>query len=167
METDADIEKILDDTVRDITKRLANIELKKADWSQSDLNDVASLYTATTGSYKITVVTHAETRLLRYIAEKMARRTVDEPEDVEMYSKEYFNILCGHIISKINQKTKSSARFGVPHFRRGFYVVEDCPGIVLEVSYQSDEGGLQVQGRCKDGETENNRQNEVKGSTYA
>lgn len=167
METGVDIEKILDDTVRDITKRLADIELKKADWAQAGTDDVASLYTVTTGSYKITVITYAETRLLRYIAEKMARRTVDEPEDVEMYSKEYFNILCGHIISKINRQTNSSARFGIPQFRRGFYVVEDCPGIVLEVSYQSDAGSIQVQSRCRGEGTESNRQNEVKGSTYA
>ena len=30
--------------------------------------------------------------------------------------KEYFNILCGHIISRINRETKSSMRFGIPTY---------------------------------------------------
>lgn len=145
LETEQDFQKILDNAVRDITKRIAGIDLETAKWPQGDDNEVASLYTDTRGSYKITVVYHAETRLLRYIANKMARRPVEDPEDVEMYAKEYFNILCGNIISTINQMTKSSARFGIPQYCRGFYTAEDYPGVVLEVSYRSIAGGLQLQ----------------------
>lgn len=166
-ENEIDVQQILDDAARDITKRLAGIELERAQWPQGDSSDIASLYTATTGSYSITVVYHAETRLLRYIAEKMKRRPIEDAEEVEMYAKEYFNILCGHIISKINRLTKASARFGVPNYRRGFYTAEDYPGIVLKVSYRSSAGGLQLQSCCNDMEQiDDKRQNEAKGSSY-
>lgn len=152
LETEQDFQKILDNAIRDITKRIAGIDLETANWPQDENGDVASLYTVTKGSYRITVVYHAETRLLRYIADKMARRPVEDPEDMEMYAKEYFNILCGSIVSKINQITNSSARFGIPQYCRGFYAAEDYPGVVLEVSYRSIAGGLQLQSCYSGGE---------------
>ena len=148
MESEIDIQKILDDAVRDITKRLAGIDLERAPSSLlEEDDDIASLYTATTGSFQIKVVCHAQTRLLRYIAEKMARRPVEDSEMEEVYVKEYFNILCGHVISKINRLTNGSARIGIPEYYRGFYVVDDCPGGMLEVSYKTIAGNFQVEGR--------------------
>ncbi len=149
MESEIDIQEILDDAVRDITKRLAGIDLERAHSSLLDDEDedVASLYTATTGSFQIKVVCHAQTRLLRYIAEKMARRPVEDSEMEEVYVKEYFNILCGHVISKINRLTNGSARIGIPEYYRGFYVVDDYPDGLLEVSYKSIAGNFQVESR--------------------
>lgn len=150
MENEVNIQKILDDAVRDITKRLAGIDLTVGEWPGQESGEVDSLYTVTKGSYTITIVYHAEKQLIQYIAEKMARRTVEDPQDVEMYAKEYFNILCGHFISQVNRMTKSSARFGVPQYCHGNYKTENCEGIILEVSYTSTAGNLQVQSQYAD-----------------
>lgn len=147
MENEVDIQKILDDTVRDITKRLAGIDLSVGNWPRRENGEIDSLYTTTKGSYTITIVYHAEQQLLYYIAEKMARRPLEDPGDMEMYAKEYFNILCGRFISQINNLTKSSARFGIPHFCHGVYQSEGFSGITIEVSYTSSAGNIQVQGQ--------------------
>jgi len=44
-----------------------------------------------------------------------------EPQDVEDFSKEYFNVLCGNITSAIFRDTKVAARFQIPAFCRGRY----------------------------------------------
>lgn len=46
------------------------------------------------------------------------------PQDVEDVAKEYLNVLCGHILSRLFQVTKQPARFGVPSFCRGRHEVE-------------------------------------------
>ena len=46
-------------------------------------------------------------------------------EYVEDFTKEYFNVLCGHIVSRLFRETRVPARFSPPVFRRGRYVPED------------------------------------------
>jgi len=48
-----------------------------------------------------------------------------EPQDVEDFSKEYFNVLCGNITSAVFRDTKVAARFQIPGFCRGHYQPEE------------------------------------------
>ena len=55
----------------------------------------------------------------------MARNSFHEdavtPEDVEEFSKEYFNVLCGKIVGAMFRATQVSAHFGTPVFYHGRY----------------------------------------------
>ena len=51
----------------------------------------------------------------------MQREDVTD-RDVEDFTKEYFNVLCGHIVSRLFRETRVPARFSPPVFRRGRYV---------------------------------------------
>ena len=53
-----------------------------------------------------------------------AERLVPE-QDVEDFTKEYFNVLCGHIASRLFQVTKVASRFEIPEFYTGRYQPED------------------------------------------
>ncbi len=62
------------------------------------------------------------------------------PQDVEVFMKEYFNVLCGHIVSRLYQETKIPARFSIPVFYHGRF----APEAHLEhiaLTYTSDGNG--------------------------
>ena len=46
------------------------------------------------------------------------------PEDVEEFSKEYFNVLCGKIVGAMFQATQVPAHIGAPVFYHGRYEPE-------------------------------------------
>lgn len=59
----------------------------------------------------------------------MARNSFQEasvtPEDLEEFSKEYFNVLCGKVAGAMFQATRIPAHFGPPSFCHGRYEPED------------------------------------------
>ena len=46
------------------------------------------------------------------------------PEDLEEFSKEYLNVLCGKVTGAMFQATQIPARFGTPVFYHGRYEPE-------------------------------------------
>lgn len=137
-----DFQEILESAICDITQRLSGISLEKAITADKISSEIASLCAVTSGSYQITIICHGELQLFRRIAEKMKRRPIENDDEVEMYLKEYFNIVCGHVISRVNSATKESARFGIPQYHRGFYYADGCRDAVVELSFHSNDGRL-------------------------
>ena len=113
------LRSIVDQTVVHVTDKVAGILLRPSPDSRC-LPDQgwAAISIAITGMEDgpFTLYYRAEPHVFRAIAEKMKRRPVDDEQDMAVYLKEYFNILCGHIISRINRETKSSMRFGIPTY---------------------------------------------------
>lgn len=140
------IQEIVNNAVTDITLRVAGIDLKnRTEKGFDETHKISTLSVVAVGNCKITIVYNAEDRLLQTIAEKMKRGPVEEDEEIEMYTKEYFNILVGHIVSCINRRTKSSMRFTIPSFSRGVYSIGDDQEGFLEICYESDNGDARMQ----------------------
>lgn len=144
-----DILGIVDDAICDITKRMAGIDLQQTQRNFNESDDVCSMHVSVGGTYQLSLICLADGRLFRAIAERMKRSPVEDEEDMQVYAKEYFNTLCGHIVTRINLKTKSSARFGIPDFQQGAYAVELKGQIVFQVCYQSGEGDVCIQAICE------------------
>lgn len=107
----------MDEVVKDITKRMAGIDLERAstDALPSD-GKVSALIAEVSGTDGFTLVYNAEDALLREIAQKMKRKPVEDMDEVGEYTREYFNVICGHVISQLNRKTQSTLRFALPQY---------------------------------------------------
>lgn len=137
-------ERIVDCTVRDITKRMSGIHLIRTDKEPWTLdNAVSSLVTEVAGDYSFTVTCCADNKLLHTIAEHMKRSPVSDDE-VGIYTTEYFNTLCGHVVSQINHLNQASARFKVPQFIEG--PDNAHKDAFFDIHYESVDGKVSVQG---------------------
>lgn len=87
--------------------------------------NLSTVYTTLDGDYKIRLVFCAEDALLQKIADNMLEETVEDREDVVECAKEFFNVVCGHIVAAIFRAIKVSARFHCPHFAEGYFLPEN------------------------------------------
>ena len=89
-----------------------------------------TVYTSTYGAYNMRLAFSAEWTLLDHIAEVMLCQPVSEEEDVIDCAKEFFNVVCGHVVATIFKATKTSARFGCPCFEEGLST-QNCDDAML------------------------------------
>lgn len=83
-----------------------------------------TVYTTLEGDYRIRLVFCSEQPLLQAIAENMLEETVENYEDVVECVKEFFNVVCGHIVAAIFQTIHAKARFHCPCFVEGYFLPE-------------------------------------------
>lgn len=133
--------KVIDEAAVDITKRMAGVELKPG--KRKSLEDTGVIRIRTTGTYDLSLSYVASASVFQAIADSMKRAPAVDMEDVSVYVKEYFNILCGRIISRINRETKHSARFGLAEFEYPFQTPAEPDGeILIELTYEFDSMGM-------------------------
>jgi hypothetical protein len=140
------IQELMDEVVKDITKRMAGIDLERAstDALPSD-GKVSALIAEVSGTDGFTLVYNAEDALLREIAQKMKRKPVEDMDEVGEYTREYFNVICGHVISQLNRKTQSTLRFALPQYLPFPFGGKNSRN-ALVLYYQSCKGSARVQG---------------------
>lgn len=66
----------------------------------------------------------ADRRLLTRLSQAILQTEEISPQDLEDVTKEYFNVLCGHIAQVMYQVTRVVSRFDVPSFYRGDFSPE-------------------------------------------
>lgn len=118
-----ELEQMLDQAVREVTEQTAGVRLHQSGTALG--GDVCTVHISFHKGFHTSLTLCAETELLA----QMARNTIGLEElndqDLEDFSKEYFNILCGKIAAILFRTTKVPARFSVPMFYRGRYVPEE------------------------------------------
>lgn len=118
-----ELEMMLDRAVREVTEQTAGVRLYQS--GESLGGEVCTVHISFRKGFHTSLTLCAETELLAH----MARNTIGLEElndqDLEDFSKEYFNILCGKIAAILFRTTKVPARFSVPSFYRGRYVPEE------------------------------------------
>lgn len=147
---DVNLKEIMDEETQQITQKMAGIQLKPVERELEDNGHLSSLSAQVDGHYTLSLVYHAEDTLLRSIAERMKRSDVANEEEVAMYTKEFFNILCGRIVSRFNNAAKTSGRFGIPKYVRGVYMSDLHPSDVIEICYHSCDGNARIWGAFKE-----------------
>lgn len=118
-----DLEKMLDDAVREVTEQAAGIQLYQSGETLGE--DVCTVHVTFNKGFHTRLTLCAETSLLSRMAHNVFGEEYNEQEDLEDFSKEYFNILCGKIAAFLKRTTQVAARFSVPTFYKGRYVPED------------------------------------------
>lgn len=128
--------EIFDRVIRDITRREAGICLCSGDTAPD--GEVCTVYTVFERGFCTCLSLCAETAMFLRLTRGMMEREEVTPQDVEDFAKEYFNVLCGHIVTTLFRETRIPAKFLPPSFQRGRYIPEHhLRHIVL--TYSSDE----------------------------
>lgn len=139
--------EIVDSTFKDITKKVAKLEMSNIDFATFDNETSKSLVINTFGDYKITIVFYTGVDVMRAITENMKRGKKADDSEINIYTKEYFNIFCGRVITTMNNITKMSVKFSVPNFIDGLYSDDAAQNDLnlKELYYSSDYGPVKIQ----------------------
>lgn len=111
----------LSTTAINITQKVTGLELRPSERVSLEASDVASFSVRTSGGFRISLVLCAQLKVLREITKRMKRQDEVTSGDVEIYSGEYFNIVCGVFLSHVNNTQHTKTRFNIPCFTEGFY----------------------------------------------
>lgn len=128
--------EVFDRVVREVTAREAGIELQSSELKPE--GELCTVYTTFEKGYHTSLSLCAEASMFVRLTRHMMEKEEVTPQEVELFAKEYFNVLCGHIATQLFQLTKVPARFRVPVFCWGQYAPEDCMEHIV-LTYSSDE----------------------------
>lgn len=120
--TREELERILDQALQDVTERTAGVRLRQGDLPLGQ--DLCTVHITFDKGFSTSLTLCADTSLLARMACNSFHEEAVTPEDVEEFSKEYFNVLCGKVAGAMFQATQVSAHFGTPTFYHGRYEPE-------------------------------------------
>lgn len=146
MDTPIDLFYIVDSAVKDISKRVAKLNISNTESVKIEADDTCTLYTTTSGDYHLTIALHTDSRVLRAITENMKRSAAVSEEDIAIYPIEYFNILCGHVVTAMNNIQRTKARFDIPRIIIGPYeTIYNTPEQRWEYCYDCPYGPVKLE----------------------
>ncbi|MDE6260020.1 MAG: hypothetical protein K2M42_04050 [Oscillospiraceae bacterium] len=116
------LEQILDQALQDVTERTAGVRLNQGD--QPPGEDLCTVHITFDKGFSTSLTLCADTSLLSRMARNSFHEEELEPEDLEEFTKEYFNVLCGKIAGAMFQATRVPAHFSPPTFYHGRYEPE-------------------------------------------
>lgn len=129
------LEDIFDEITREVTECAGGISLFRGESCLT--GKLCTVSVAFVRGFHTCVSFCAEEPLFTRLTQYMMQNTEVTPQDVEDFTKEYFNVLCGHIAARLFRETKISSRFGVPVFYQGCYI-PDGHGDYFAINYTSD-----------------------------
>lgn len=127
---------IYDQSIRLVTKQTAGILLNQEEIILHD--DVCTVYTLFDKNVHSSLAMCADLGLFTRLTQRMMQSEKVSAQDIEDFTKEYFNILCGHIAVALFRDTKAAARFQIPEFHSGRYQ-PDNRRVCLELAFRSDQ----------------------------
>ena len=116
------LEQILDQALQDVTERTAGVRLNQGDQPLGE--DLCTVHITFDKGFSTSLTLCADTSLLSRMARNSFHEEEVAPEDLEEFSKEYFNVLCGKIAGAMFQATQVPAHFSPPAFYHGRYAPE-------------------------------------------
>ena len=141
MEKDA-LAQILDQAVQDVTECTAGVRLHQGE--QSPGEDLCTVQITFDRGFHTSLTLCADKGLLYRMACNSFHEDSVSPEDLEEFSKEYFNVLCGRIAVSMFRVTQVPAHFSPPVFYHGRYEPEGRE-IQFVLTYSNEHfGGAQL-----------------------
>lgn len=117
-----DLTEILDRIIREITLLAAGVRLFP-DTAEPE-SESYTVYIVLEKGFHAPLSLRTENPLLIRMAQYMIQAEDITGQDLEEVAKEYINVLCGHVASRLFQLTKIPARFNVPAFQLERYAPE-------------------------------------------
>ena len=114
--------QIFDQALQEVTERTAGVRLHQED--QPPGEDLCTVHITFDKGFNTSLTLCADTSLLARMACNSFHEEAVTPEDVEEFSKEYLNVLCGKVTGALFRATQIPAHFGQPVFYRGRYEPE-------------------------------------------
>lgn len=120
--TREELERILDQALQDVTERTAGVRLRQGELPLGQ--DLCTVHITFDKGFSTSLTLCADTSLLARMACNSFHEESVSAEDLEEFSKEYFNVLCGRIARAMFQETQVPAHFNPPTFHSGRYEPE-------------------------------------------
>ena len=102
--TREELEQILDQALQDVTEHTAGVRLRQKD--QPLGQDLCTVHITFDAGLSTSLTLCADTALLARMACNSFHEEAVTPEDVEEFSNEYFNVLCGKVAGAIFRATQ-------------------------------------------------------------
>lgn len=118
----AQLEEMLDRAVREVTEKTAGIQLHLGAGPPG--GELYTVHVTFRKGFHSSLTLCADASMLARMARAVVRKERVSAQDLEDFSKEYFNILCGRIAALLFQATRVPARFSVPSFHPGRFEPE-------------------------------------------
>lgn len=135
----AELEKMFDQTLQEVTHRVGGIRLCQGDVPPE--GEVYTVYVTFEKGARSSLCLCADKSMFIRLTKYMMRADEVTSQDIEDFSKEYFNVVCGYIAAKLFQTTRVASRFGIPNFCSGRYQPENYEEhLVLSYSGDQSEG---------------------------
>lgn len=130
-----ELEKMFDKAVREVTEQTAGIHLCQC--TDAPDGELCTVHIKWERGFHTSVTLCADTEMLKRMTRQVVQTDQVTPQDLEDFTKEYFNLLCGRIAAALFKETKVASRFGLPDFHSGRYAPEGhAPQ--FELNYTSD-----------------------------
>ena len=137
--TKEELEKILDQALRDVTEQTAGVRLHQG--KQPPGEDFCTVNITFDKGFGTSLTLCADTSLLSRMARNSFHEDTVTAQDVEEFSKEYLNVLCGKVTGAVYRATRIPAHFGQPVFYHGSYRPEvQEVQFILTYSNEHNEG---------------------------
>lgn len=136
------LEQILDQAVQDVTECTAGVCLRQENQLPGD--DLCTVEITFDRVLSTSITLCADTGLLHRMACNSFHEESVSPDDLEEFSKEYFNVLCGRIAGAIFRSTQIPVHFGPPMFYRGYYEPEGHEAQFVLTYSDECNGGAQL-----------------------
>ena len=120
--TKEELTRILDQALQDVTEQTAGVRLHQGD--QPPGEDLCTVHITFDKGFGTSLTLCADTSLLARMARNSFHEDAVTPEDLEEFTKEYLNVLCGKVTAAMFRATHIPAHFGQPVFYRGRYEPE-------------------------------------------
>ena len=118
-----ELEKMFGQTLQEVTRRVGGIHLRQKDSPPE--GELYTVYVKFDRGVQSSLCLCAEKSMFLRLTRFMMRREEVTYQDMEDFSKEYFNVVCGHIAAKLFAATQRAYRFSVPGFCSGRYQPEE------------------------------------------
>lgn len=113
------LREVFDRITREVTQDSVGIQLVEGESSPE--GDLCTVHIGFNQGFHSSLSLRADKKMLTRLTQSMLQEEEVTPQDLEDVTKEYFNVLCGHIAKALYQTTQVASRFDVPSFYRGSY----------------------------------------------
>lgn len=112
----------LDRIIREVTESSAGIALTRGEAAPG--KHICTVHIGFRKGFRSSLSLRADAALFARLAQAILQEEHITAQDLEDVAKEYFNVLCGHVLAQLYPVTRTPARFNVPAFCRGRHVME-------------------------------------------
>ena len=120
--TKEELAQILDQALQEVTEYTAGVRLRQGE--QPPGEDLCTVHITFDKGFSTSLTLCADKSLLARMARNSFHEDEVTPEDLEEFSKEYLNVLCGKVTGAMYRATQIPAHFGQPVFYHGRYEPE-------------------------------------------
>lgn len=110
---------VFDRITREVTQDALGIRL--AEGGSGPKGDLCTVHIGFHQGFHSSLSLRADRGLLTRLTQSILQAEEVTPQDMEDVTKEYFNVLCGHIAKAMYHATKVASRFDVPAFYPGSF----------------------------------------------